>query len=319
MHLPSTGSPAGYRRVVAKLAELTHGKVLTVGYRLAPQNPFPAALLDVLIAYLSLLYPPADSYHESVTPSNIVFAGDSAGTCLCLSLVQVILAARGKQETETPTVIFHGRRVELLMPSGLAFLNLAPDMTGSLPSWSANASSDIFEDTLPALDHRYPTCELWPAKPPRGALYCEVSMLDHPMVSPIVARSWVGCPPMWIAIGGGERLADGARFLAQNAARQGVAVVWEEYEAMPHLWPLLFPTWSQSQRCWRNWARACGSFVKGAPAAPKGNRMEVGSLQSREVDILALTRLSMDEVLGYIRKHQNDVKPFTGERNKAML
>ena len=48
-------SPQSYRRIVAKLAALTCGRVLTVGYRLAPQNSFPAALLDILIAYLSLL------------------------------------------------------------------------------------------------------------------------------------------------------------------------------------------------------------------------------------------------------------------------
>lgn len=275
--------------------------------------------MDVLIAYLSLLYPPDDSYHQPVTPSDVVFAGDSAGACLCLSLVQVILAARRKQETENPTVLFHGRNVELLMPSGLALLNLAPDQTASLPSWSANASSDIFEDTLPALDPKFPTCELWPTKPPRGNLYCEVSMLNHPLVSPVVARSWVGSPPMWIAVGGGERLADGARFLAQSVARQGVAVVWEEYEAMPHLWPLLFATWPQTQRCWKHWARACTSFAEGRPVASSGNRMEVGNLQSREVDLHTLTRLSMDDVLGYMKDHQKNTKPFTGEKNKAKL
>ena len=313
------GSPAAYRRAVAKLAELTHGKVLTVGYRLAPQNPFPAALLDVLTAYLSLLYPPDGSYHEPVDPSNIVFAGDSAGASLCLSLIQVILAARRQQGTEIPIVRFHGRHVELKMPSGLSFLSLSPDQTLSPPSWSADVSSDIFPDTLLALDPRYPTCELWPAEPPRGNLYCEVSMLDHPLVSPLTARDWVGCPPIWIAIGGRERLIDSARFVAQNAARQGVTVVWEEYEAMPHIWPLLFPTWPQTLRCWENWARACSSFASGASTTTSGNRFQVGSLQSQQIDIFILTNLSMDDVLGYMSNHQKKVKPFTGEKNKAML
>ena len=50
-----------------------------------------------------------------------------------------------------------------------------------------------------------------------------------------------------MATGGGERLADGARSVAQTAARQDVAVVWEEYEAMPHLWPSI-----TSRECRRN-------------------------------------------------------------------
>ena len=96
------------------------------------------------------------------------------------------------------------------MPSGLALLCVAPDQTASLPSWTINASSDIFEDTHPALDPEFPTCDLWPTKPPRGNVYCEVSMLNHLLVSPVVAHDWVGSPPIWIAAGDGERLLDGA-------------------------------------------------------------------------------------------------------------
>ena len=313
------GSPADYRQAVARLAELTHGKVLTVGYRLAPQSPFPAALSDVLTAYLSLLYPPDGSYHEPVDSSNIVFAGDSAGASLCLSLIQVIIATRRQQGTESPIVFFHGRHVELKMPSGLSFLAPSPDQTFSPPSWYTKASSDIFPDILPALDPKYSTCELWPAKPPRGNLYCEVSMLDHPLVSPLTARDWVGCPPMWVAVGGGERLIDAVRFVAQSAARQGVTVIWEEYEAMPHIWPLVLPTLPQARRCWENWARVCSSRVKGAPVTTIGNIIQVESLQSQQVDVFNLTNLSLEDVLGYMRNHQKNVKPFTGDQIKPML
>ena len=313
------GSPADYRHAVANLAELTHGKVLTVGYRLAPQNPFPAALSDALTAYLSLMYPPDGSYHEPVDSSNIVFAGDSAGASLCLSLIQVIIATRRQQGTESPIVFFHGRHVELKMPSGLSFLSPSPDQTLSPPSWYTEASSDIFPDNLPALDPKYPTCELWPAKPPRGNLYCEVSMLDHSLVSPVTARDWVGCPPMWIAIGGGDRLIDSVRFVAQNAAREGVTVIWEEYEAMPHIWPLVLTAWPQVRRCWENWAHVCSSFAKGAPATTSGNRIQVEGLQSQQVDVFTLTDMNMEDVLGYIRNYQKNVKPFTGNQTKALL
>jgi hypothetical protein len=68
--------PAIYRPTTKKLAKLTGGRCYSVRYRLAPQNPFPSALLDALVAYMTLLYPPPDSFHEPVKPEHIVFSGD---------------------------------------------------------------------------------------------------------------------------------------------------------------------------------------------------------------------------------------------------
>lgn len=68
--------PATHRPTTKKLAKLTKGRCYSVRYRLAPQNPFPAALLDALISYLALLYPPPGAFHQPVRPEHIVFAGD---------------------------------------------------------------------------------------------------------------------------------------------------------------------------------------------------------------------------------------------------
>ena len=73
-----------YRKTTGKLAELTGGRVLAIRYRLAPQNPFPAAILDTLIAYLNLLYPPPGSSHFAVPADSIVLAGDSSGGVLAI-------------------------------------------------------------------------------------------------------------------------------------------------------------------------------------------------------------------------------------------
>ena len=68
--------PATHRPTTKKLAKLTGGRVYSVRYRLAPQHPFPAALMDALMSYLALLYPPEGAFHEPVRPEHIVFAGD---------------------------------------------------------------------------------------------------------------------------------------------------------------------------------------------------------------------------------------------------
>ena len=86
--------PVARRDTVTTLAELTGGKCLTVQDRLAPQHSFPAALLDFLIAYLSLLRPPPGSLYAPVQAQHIVFSGDSSGSEIALATIHIILAAR---------------------------------------------------------------------------------------------------------------------------------------------------------------------------------------------------------------------------------
>lgn len=68
--------PATHRPTTKKLAKLTGGRCYSVRYRLAPQHPFPSALLDAFVSYLTLLFPPPEAYHEPVKPEHIVFSGD---------------------------------------------------------------------------------------------------------------------------------------------------------------------------------------------------------------------------------------------------
>ncbi len=68
--------PATHRASTKRLSKLSGARVYSVRYRLAPQNPFPAALLDVLVSYFTLLYPPPGAYHDPIKPEHIVFAGD---------------------------------------------------------------------------------------------------------------------------------------------------------------------------------------------------------------------------------------------------
>ncbi|KAG0350419.1 hypothetical protein BGZ54_003832, partial [Gamsiella multidivaricata] len=73
------GSILTHRWASASMARLGGAKVFAIDYRLAPDSPFPAAIVDSLAAYLYLLHPPADSGFAPVDPKNLVIMGDSAG------------------------------------------------------------------------------------------------------------------------------------------------------------------------------------------------------------------------------------------------
>jgi acetyl esterase/lipase len=78
------GSAVMYRVLSEALAKETGYPVLAVNYRLAPEHPFPAALHDVLAAYLYLLNPAASMFktevtnrrHEAYNPEDIVLLGN---------------------------------------------------------------------------------------------------------------------------------------------------------------------------------------------------------------------------------------------------
>jgi len=266
-----------------------------VTFRLSPQHVFPAALLDVLVAYLSLLYPPPGSLHEPVPASNIIFSGDSCSASLQASLIQLIIATRKIQGTDAPTVLFHNQRVVLPMPAGLTTVGLAGDQTFSVPSWEENEDKDIFPDVHPATLAKLPGDHIWPVSPPRFCVYCDNSLLAHPLISPTVATDWTGAPPMWFAVGTTERLLDSARLIAQTAARQGVVVRWEQFERMPHIWPMIFRFWPQTGLAVRKWAKACADFAGGRIGETKGTTVRVEGLREESVDVTNLTDFTCGE------------------------
>ncbi|MFU8826920.1 MAG: alpha/beta hydrolase fold domain-containing protein, partial [Brevefilum sp.] len=72
------GSIRSYQEFLGRLASVTRAQILAVDYRLAPEDPFPAALEDALHVYRWLLSRVSGS-------SQITIAGDSAGGGLALS------------------------------------------------------------------------------------------------------------------------------------------------------------------------------------------------------------------------------------------
>lgn len=81
-----SGSCQNHRTIVARVVKGSEVGALLFEYRLAPENPFPAAIEDSLAAYRWLLA-------QGVSPSNIIIFGESAGGGLCLA---TMIALRDK-------------------------------------------------------------------------------------------------------------------------------------------------------------------------------------------------------------------------------
>ena len=75
----SIGSPKSHRDLCAFLAHYAEISLVSVAYRLAPENPYPAAVEDAMAAYQALL-------DQGFAAADIVLAGDSAGGGLALTL-----------------------------------------------------------------------------------------------------------------------------------------------------------------------------------------------------------------------------------------
>lgn len=115
-------------------------QAFAVSYRLSPQYGFPCALHDVLSAYLYLLYPPEGAPHKAVDPANLIFAGDSAGGGLLLSLLLII------------------RDLGLPLPAGSIHISPWCDLSHSFPSVLKNYETDV----IPKYGFVHKPSTLWP-------------------------------------------------------------------------------------------------------------------------------------------------------------
>ncbi|MEO0822660.1 MAG: alpha/beta hydrolase fold domain-containing protein, partial [Pseudomonadota bacterium] len=81
------GSPTTHRHLAAAIAGAAEGRALVPDYRLAPENPLPAALRDARAAWDWLVRTGHD-------PARIALGGDSAGGGLALALLADLTADR---------------------------------------------------------------------------------------------------------------------------------------------------------------------------------------------------------------------------------
>ncbi|KAI1387434.1 Alpha/Beta hydrolase protein [Hypoxylon trugodes] len=291
--------PVLYRPMAKRIAKMSGGRVYSVRYRLAPQDPFPAAILDALVSYFTLLYPPPGSIHEAVAPEHIVFSGDSAGGGISLALLAVLLELQRKGRKIT----WYGEDRVVPLPAGVANLSPWIDPIQSTPSLLRNGKWDYLPPPkLMAEDWQPPSDELWPAKPARKHIYMDDANLLHPLVCLQLNESWKGAPPVYSSCGW-ERNQDENRFIVSKLARDGVTVVFEEYQAMPHVFAAILPNRPETRRNYEGIA----NFVKTVCESPENIQssyklIRAKTLEEVDIELDKLSEFSEEEFKELARK-----------------
>ena len=129
------GSVDEHRYQMQRHARKLKARLLSPRYRLAPQFPFPCGLYDCLATYYYLL--------EHFDPSQILFAGDSAGGGMVLCML-VTLRDQGQP-----------------LPAGTILLSPWVDLTHSFPS----VAGDGVGDYIPPHGFHHKPSMAWPPPP----------------------------------------------------------------------------------------------------------------------------------------------------------
>lgn len=206
--------PATKRSNASNLARDTDSRVVAVRYRLSPQNIFPAAVMDMFLAYLALICPPPGAFHRPVPGHKIVLEGDSSGANLVASLqiLLVTLLQQGRNKIRNPwTRDAEDDCITIPDPPTAALSLSSPwlDITRSLPSTSLNGKYDfiapapMLTDTLMSTSPLFPPDSIWPTDPIRTETYCEATMCAHPLVTPLMAGKGVlkDFPATYVCVG----------------------------------------------------------------------------------------------------------------------
>ncbi len=190
------GTVPANRATAALISAATGATTLSVGYRLAPEHPFPAAVDDVHGAYRWVLA-------QDVDPKRVVVGGISAGGGLTLSLLLKL------KDLGDP------------LPAAAVPMSAWTDLTQSGQSFIANDSSD------PSLSKTYLDA--------MAAYYLNGADPRTPLASPLYGELG-DLPPLLIQVGSAEVLLDDSRLFAERAKAAGTEVTYEPWQDMIHGW-----------------------------------------------------------------------------------
>lgn len=188
-----SGTCEFYRDLATRIAKASGTKVLTLEYRLAPENSYPAANEDCISAYQWML---ANGYPAN----NIVLGGDSVGASLAL---MTLITLRDEGEELPAGAFLLSPHTDLVHLDGESYQSRAElDPTGSL-----EGNKRIFE---------------W---------YLGSQTEKIPILSPL-RMNLQGLPDLFIQVGDHEVLLNDSTRFTERAQAAGVNVELEIWDNM---------------------------------------------------------------------------------------
>lgn len=200
------GSAQSHRNIVGNFAKTLGIDTLVFNYRLAPENPAPAAVQDSEKIYSWLL-------SQGYSAHNIFFVGDSAGAGIELATLLKIKDGGGQ------------------LPAGCVAFSPCTDMTLSGNSHRTRAKAD--------------PCTPKGANETYTRYYVGGGDPENPYVSPLFG-DMTGLPPILIQVGDDETLLDDSVRFAEKAKNAGVEVTLKVWKGMFHCFPLLAPMFREA-------------------------------------------------------------------------
>lgn len=203
-----SGNPISHRKLCMQFAEAGF-LTINVDYRLAPENPYPAAVEDCTFA---VHWVRQNAAHYGGDASRLALGGDSAGGNLAAA-VSVALAEEGLIDKVKAALLIYG------------VYNFKAALQGR---------SDPEPVSLNSEDIRMIAYAYLGKNPPD-------SLLIHPHISPLFGVRAEAFPPSFIIVGTLDPLVSQSRDMAQALKRAGVEHELHVIEGMPHAFLQMSP------------------------------------------------------------------------------
>jgi acetyl esterase len=215
------GSVAGYDGFCSVLTNRVPAVVFSVGYRLAPEHPFPAAIED---CYVALGYIAKNAANFNADPGRLAVIGDSAG-----GTIAAVMSIKSKKEG--------GPKIALQV-----LIYPATDL-----SHTDSASYKLFGEGYD-LDKRM--IEIF-----RSHYLPDKKEWVNPYVSPMLAKDLRGLPKALIITAEYDPMRDDGIEFAARLKKSGVPVRHSMYKGVIHGF-LSFTTFHAAQRAFDEISRA---------------------------------------------------------------
>ncbi len=191
-----------------ELARRCDAQVWVVDYRVAPENPYPAAIDDTYKAFMGL-------GSKGIDAQNVIVGGDSAGGGLTLAL---LMKLRDNAQT-------------------------LPKAAIAISPWSDLAATGLSrierEDLDPMLSSKGEVEAI--------SFIVGQDHVRDPYISPYYG-TYEGLPPLLILVGGREVLFDDSARVAEKAKQAGIEVELDVNEGMFHVYPVFSPILKESEK-----------------------------------------------------------------------